>query len=141
MIKPQWLELPMSRTHFPGLKPVRVNEVQLCSYISEDSNTQFRLFSQAPERYFWNFACFNGTVNRYNSCSSGYIDLVTRDTRPGFTGEIDLNGFPWDLVLEDLKFTGIGIADPEMKYLWRGPGIMKNVLYEVLVKPCILMRG
>ena len=94
-------------------------------FLPEDSGAQYRLFSQDPDRYFWNFGCLNGTVHSYDTCINGYVDLLTRDTRPGLTGELDLDGLPWDLILEDLKFTGIGIADPEIKYIWRGPGRLR----------------
>ena len=68
------------------------------------------------------FGYLNGTVHRFDTCINGYVDLLTRDIRPGLTGEINLSGLPWYKILEDLEFTGIKIDDPKMKYIWIGPG-------------------
>ena len=102
---------------------------------SEDSDASFRLFSQDPSRYFWMFGCFNGTVHSFDTCINGFVDLLTRDIRPGLSGEINLSGLPWYKILEDIEFTGIKIDDPKVKYIWIGPGRYSS---DGMLKPIML---
>ena len=101
----------------------------------EGAEIQYRWFSQAPDKYFWMFFCNNGTVKTFDSCIGGFVDLQIRDTRPGMTGEINLNGLPWHLIAEDIKFTGIKFED--IKYIWRGP---RNCFIFLILGRCILFR-
>ena len=85
-----------------------------------------RFYSQVPDRYFWTVGCADGTVQNFDACPLRFADLVIRDTRPGNTGEININEMPWHLVSKDLaSFAGLTFDDPEMQYLWTGPGTKK----------------
>ena len=87
---------------------------------------QQRFISQEPDTYFWWFDCNNGTVLSYETCvEKSYFELQVRDTRPdGDGGEINLNGLPWHLIVQDFEdFTGLDFNDPRMRYIWLETGI------------------
>ena len=56
------------------------------------------------------------------ACNEGFLDLFIPDIRANQTGEIDLNGLPWDQISEDVEnFTGQTIDT--LKYTQIGPGM------------------
>ena len=91
---------------------------------SDGGGFQFRYFSQAPDKYFWIFGCLNGTTQSWNTCPFKFFDLAIPDIRPGKAGEINLSGLPWHLIAQDLRIIGIKFSDPDMTYIWQGPGIL-----------------
>ena len=87
---------------------------------------QQRFISQEPDKYFWWFDCNNGTVLSYETCvEKSYFELQVRDTRPDGDGvEINLNGLPWHLIVQDFEdFTGLDFSDTRMRYIWLDTGI------------------
>ena len=89
-------------------------------FLSADGTVSNRFYSQAPCRYFWWFGCISGTVDSLESCNDGFVDLWISADRRTESGELDLNGLPWDVISDDLKYLGTDFSS--LRYTGLGPG-------------------
>ncbi|XP_052247889.1 uncharacterized protein LOC127855991 [Dreissena polymorpha] len=77
-------------------------------------------YSQDPSKYFWWLICLTPGPTS-GSCTSGFFDLVIKDTRTNLTGDLNLVGLPWDRIAADLRaIRGLTFDNPAVTYVWTG---------------------